>query len=172
MVVFRDIAHEHTDLAVVDLPPVATPLALDPNRVCAALRETARIEGDDAIRLTQSISDLSHQHLDQRAMIPWCSTDECLHDLSLDIDERRNVLGILAWQVRQQSLEVEMHVALASLGLQNTLIGHHELAESVDHVVEHVRGNDAVVQQCLSPQCPHGCHFFAPSTWLLYIGCW
>src|SRR2546425_11566581 len=105
MVVFRDIAHEHTDLAGVDLASVATPLALDPDRVRAALGETARIEGDDAIGLTQSISYLGHQHLDQRAMIPWRGTDECLDDLSLDIDERRNVLGILAWQVRQQSLE-------------------------------------------------------------------
>src|SRR5262252_1756392 len=31
VIVARDVAHEHTDLAIVDLPPVATPLALDPD---------------------------------------------------------------------------------------------------------------------------------------------
>jgi hypothetical protein len=36
VVVARDVAHEHTDLAVVNLPPVATPLALDP--ICVKLR--------------------------------------------------------------------------------------------------------------------------------------
>ena len=66
-------------------------------------------------------------------MIPGRGTDEFLHDLSLDIDECRNVLGILAWQMGQQPLEVEVHVALAGLGLQRVLIGHHELAQTVHH---------------------------------------
>ena len=54
-------------------------------------------------------------------MIPWHRADEVLDDLALDIDERRDVLGILAGQVGQQSLEVEVHVAVAGLGLQNVL---------------------------------------------------
>src|SRR5262249_22849600 len=37
MVVRRDVAHEDADLAVVDLTPVATPLALHPYRMCAPL---------------------------------------------------------------------------------------------------------------------------------------
>jgi len=37
---------------------------------------------------------LSDQHLDQRAMIPGCGADEVLDDLSLDVDERRDVLSI------------------------------------------------------------------------------
>jgi hypothetical protein len=57
-------------------------------------------------------------------------------DLSLNIDERRNVLSIFAGQVRQQPLEVEVHVALAGLGLQRVLVGHHELTESVQHLME------------------------------------
>src|SRR2546422_11330836 len=55
-------------------------------------------------------------------MIPWHCADEVLQDLALDLDERRDVLGILPGQVGQQSLEVEVHVALAGLGLQNVLI--------------------------------------------------
>ena len=52
MVVFRDIAHEDADLAVIDFAPVPTPLPFDPDRVRAALGETARIEGDDAIGMS------------------------------------------------------------------------------------------------------------------------
>ena len=96
MVVLTDVAHEDADLAVVDLAPVATPLALDPDRVRAAFGETARIEDDDAIGLAQAIGHLSDQHLDQRAMVPWRGADEFLDDLSFDIDERRDVLGVLA----------------------------------------------------------------------------
>jgi hypothetical protein len=66
----RDIAHEDTDLAVVDLAPVPTPLALHPHGVRAALGKTARIEGDDAIRLPQPLGHLADQHGEQRAMIP------------------------------------------------------------------------------------------------------
>jgi hypothetical protein len=49
MVVARDVPHEDADLAVVDLPPVATPLALHPDRVRAPLGEATGIKGDDAI---------------------------------------------------------------------------------------------------------------------------
>src|SRR5215510_3103966 len=59
VIVARDVAHEHTDLAIVDLPPVATPLALDPDRVRAAFGETARIESDDAIGCAQPLGHLS-----------------------------------------------------------------------------------------------------------------
>ena len=72
--------------------------------------------------------------VDQRAMIPGRGADEVLDDLSLDIDEGRDVLGILAGQVGQQPLEVEVHVALAGLGLQRVLIGHDELAQTVHHL--------------------------------------
>src|SRR5207244_9309468 len=49
MVVMRDVSHEDADLAAVDLATVTTPLPLHPNRVRAALGETAGIEGNDAI---------------------------------------------------------------------------------------------------------------------------
>ena len=49
-------------------------------------------------------------------MIPGRGADEVLDDLSLDIDQGRDVLGILAGQVGQQPLEVEVHgVAPASV---------------------------------------------------------
>ena len=43
--------------------------------------------------------------------------------------------AFLPWQVGQQSLEVEMHVALAGLGLQRVLIGHDELAQTIHHLM-------------------------------------
>src|SRR5712671_6010522 len=165
MLMIADVAQEHADLAGIACASVPTPLAFDPDRVHAALGETARIEGDDAIGLAQSTGHLRHQHLEQRAMIPWCSTDECLDDLALDIDEGGDVLGIFPGQVRRESLEIEVHVALSGLSLQNLLIGHDELDQTVDHGVKNVRGHDAVAQQLLSPLCPCGCHLFASSTW-------
>ena len=41
-------------------------------------------------------------------MIPRSRTDEFLDDLALDINQRRNVLGILPGQVGQQALEVDL----------------------------------------------------------------
>jgi hypothetical protein len=77
-------------------------------------------------------------------MIPWRGTDEFLDDLSLDIDESGDVLGIFAGQVRQQPLEIEMQVALSGLRLQRLLIGHDERGQMIDHGVKDVGRNDAV----------------------------
>ena len=101
MRIIRDLAHEDADLAVVDFAPVATPLAFDPDRMDTPLGETARIEGDDAIGLAQAMDHLRHQHLDQGTMIPGRSANELLDDQSLDINERGDVLGIFAGEVRQ-----------------------------------------------------------------------
>ena len=103
-----DISHIDPDLAVVDLPPVPAPLALDPDRVRAALREAAGIKGDDAIGFAQLLDHLPDQHSDQWPMIPGSGANEVLDDLSLDIDEGGDFLGILAVHVGQQPLEVEM----------------------------------------------------------------
>ncbi len=43
--------------------------------------------------------------------------------------------AFLRSQVGQQPLEVEVHVALAGLGLKRVLIGHDELAQTVHHVM-------------------------------------
>src|SRR5215470_15778080 len=96
-------------------------------------------------------------------MIPGHRAEEVLDDLALDLDERRNVLGILPGQVGQQSLEVEVHVALAGLGLKNVLIGHDELGQTLHHLMEDVGGDETIVQYFLSPLCPHGVHLFASS---------
>jgi hypothetical protein len=45
--------------------------------------------------------------------------------------------------VGQETCQVEGYVAFAGFGLQSVLVGHHEIAQTVDHVVEHVRGNNA-----------------------------
>jgi hypothetical protein len=37
-------------------------------------------------------------------------------------------------------------MVLAGLGLKSVLIGHHEVAQAVHHVVEDVGGNDAITQ--------------------------
>src|SRR5215468_7263718 len=105
-------------------------------------------------------------------MIPWGGADEGLDDLALDIDERGNVLGIFAGEVRQEPLEIEVHVALSSLGLQRLLIGHDERGQLVDHGGEDVRGNDAIAQQRLSPLCPRLCHLFASWICPAKVGVW
>src|SRR5712691_5011038 len=165
MIVAGHVPHVHADLAVVDLASVATPLTFYPDRMRAPLWETAGIEGDDPIGFPQPIHDLSDQYGNQRPMIPRCRANKFLHDQALDSDEGGDLLGILAVQVGQQPLEVEVHVALAGLSLKSMLIGHHEVVQPVYHVVEHVRGNDAIAQQFLSPLCPHRCHLFASSQW-------
>jgi hypothetical protein len=48
--------------------------------------------------------------------------------------------------VGQETLEVEVYIALTGLGLQSVLIGHDEIAQTVHHVLEHVGGNDAITQ--------------------------
>src|SRR5262245_27572252 len=50
-------------------------------------------------------------------MIPWYRADEVLDDLALDINESGDLLRILPLQLGQQSLEVEVHVAPARLGV-------------------------------------------------------
>ena len=60
MIVLRDVTHEHTDLAVVDLASVPAPLAFHPHRMRAALGKAARIEGDDAIGFAQPLGCLSN----------------------------------------------------------------------------------------------------------------
>src|SRR5215510_2869334 len=42
-------------------------------------------------------------------MIPWHRADEVLDDLALHIDPCRDGLGLLAWQLGQEPLEVEVH---------------------------------------------------------------
>src|SRR5712691_12567906 len=104
-------------------------------------------------------------------MIPWRCADEVLHNQALDIDQSRNLLGMLAVQMRQEACQIEVHMAFASLGLKSSLIGHHEIAQTVHHMVEHVGGNDAVMQQFLLPQCPRRCHLFASSKRHADTGC-
>ena len=96
MVLAGDIPHEHAHLAGVDLAPVATPLALHAHRMRPPLGKAARIKGDDAIGFAQPLGHFSDQHRDQRAMIPPCCPDEVLQDLSIDIDQGRDLLSILA----------------------------------------------------------------------------
>jgi len=144
MVAARNISHEDAHLAIVDLPPVATPLALDPDRVRATFGEAARIERDDAIGFAQPSGHLADSHGHQGPMIPGHRADEVLDDLALDLDERRDVLGMLPGQVGQQSLEGAVHVVLAGLGLQNVLIGHDERHQTIHHLMEDVRGDDTI----------------------------
>jgi hypothetical protein len=77
-------------------------------------------------------------------MIPERGPNELLDDQTLDLDQRRDVLSLLPGQVGQQPLEGEGHVALAGLRLKSSLIGHHEVAQTVHHVVEDIGGNDAI----------------------------
>ena len=141
--------------------PMTTPLAFDAHRMRPAFGKAARIKGDDAIGLAQSTGHLRHQHLDQRAMIPWCDADEFLYDLSLDIDEGGDVLGIFPGQVRQESLEIEVHVALSDLSLQRLSIGYDELGQTVDHGVEDI-GETIQSLNNSSRRCAHVSAIFSP----------
>ena len=163
VLVARDVAHEHADLAVVNLTSVATPLALDAHRVRAALGETTRIEGDDAIGLTPLLGHFTDEDRPQRLVVPWGNTDKVLDDLSLHIDPGRDGLGVLAWQLGQEPLEVEVHGMVGGLGLQRPLIGHDERTETIEHLMEDVRGHETIAQQCFSSLCPRRCHLFASS---------
>src|SRR5437867_548502 len=103
-------------------------------------------------------------------MIPGRCADEGLDDQALDIDKGGDLLSILAVQVGQEAYQIEVHVALASLGPKSVLIGHHEMAQTVHYGVEHVGGNDAVTPQCLLPLCPRQCHHFTSSTGHIDMG--
>ena len=78
---------------------MTAPLPFDAHRVRAALGETTGIKGDDAIGCTQLIDHLSDQYRDQRAVVPGRDADEVLDDLSIDIDQGGDVLGVLALQM-------------------------------------------------------------------------
>src|SRR5215212_6652950 len=84
--------------------------------------------------------------LGSKAIIPWRSAHELLEDLSLDINQRGDVLGIFTGQVREQPLEIQVQVALGGLGLQRLLVGHDERGQTGAHRGEDVRGNEAVTQ--------------------------
>src|SRR6516162_4323527 len=104
-------------------------------------------------------------------MIPGHCANEVLDDLALDINERRDVLGILPGQVGQESLEVEVHVALAGLGLERVLIGHDELVQTIHYLSEDVGRDKTIAQDFLSPLCPYGVHLFASSHCPVDTGC-
>ena len=94
---------------------------------------------------------------------PRGGADEVLQDLSLDIDEGGDFLGILAVHVGQQPLKVEVDMAPDGLGLQGVLIRRDKIAQAVHHMGEHVGGHHTVAQQCFFPLCPRRCHLFASS---------
>src|SRR5919109_4103504 len=87
-------------------------------------------------------------------MIPGYRADEVWDDLALDINEGGDLLRILPLQMGQQSLEVEVHVAPAGLGLQSVLIGYDELAQTLHHLREDAGGDETIVPYFLSPLCP------------------
>src|SRR5215831_17419046 len=104
-------------------------------------------------------------------MIPGSGANEVLDDLSLDIDEGGDGLGILARHVGQQPLEVEMHGMRVGCGLQRLSIGHHELTQTIHHLREDVGGHETIAKHFLSPLCPCGCHLFASSHCPVATGC-
>jgi hypothetical protein len=130
----------------------------------AAFGKATGIEGNDTVGFPQAIGHLSNQHRQQWPMVPWHDTDEVLDDLSPHIDQGRNFFSILAWQVGQQPLEIEVH-GVADLGPKRLLVGYDELGETIHHLMEDVRGDETIAQQFLSPLCPYGCHLFASSPW-------
>jgi hypothetical protein len=56
-----------------------------------------------------------------------------------------------------------MHIALAGFGLQHVLIGHREVTQALNHVVEDIGGHDAITHQFRLPLWPRRGHLFASS---------
>jgi|RhiMetdeSRZDD1v2_1073273.scaffolds.fasta_scaffold398988_2 hypothetical protein len=154
-----------------DFAARAAPLALHPHRRRPPLREAAGIKGDDAIGGPQRLAHLSDPHRAQRAMLPGRWADDLLQDHALDLDQRRDGLGMLARHVRQQPLAVEVPMALAGFRLKNMLIGHHEVTQALHHGVEDSRGNAASTPSRFLPLCPRRGHRFASSQWHAATGC-
>ncbi len=142
-------------LTGVDFALVATPLALHPDRRRAPLRDTVGIKGDDAVGLPSLLDHLSDQHRDQGTMIPGRGADEVLHDLALDLDQRRDVLGILALQEGEETRERAMHMTSAGLGLKRLLRGHDESAQTV-HQGVNTLGDTVQSFNNASCRCAHG----------------
>ena len=94
-------------------------------------------------------------------MIPGGSADELLQDQALDINQRCDVLSILAWQVRQQPLEVEVHVALAGVSRKSLLIGHDEVAKAV-HQWVNTSGETMQSLNNSACRCAHTDGIFSP----------
>ena len=63
-------------------------------------------------------------------------------------------------------------IAFAGCRLKRVSIGHREVTQALNHVLEDIRGNDAVMQQCLLPLSPRRGHLFASSHWHADRGCW
>jgi hypothetical protein len=103
-------------------------------------------------------------------MVLWHNADEVLDELSLHIDQGGDFFGILALQVGQQALEVEMH-GVGNIGLKRLLVWHNEPGETIRHLVKDVGADETIVQQFLSPPCPQGAHLFASSRWPVNVGC-
>jgi lipoate synthase len=98
-------------------------------------------------------------------MIPGRRPEELVHDQTFHIAQGRNLLGILAVHVGQQALQGEVHMALTCLGLSTLLVGLGEVMQALNHVLEDVRGNDAIVQQFRLTLCPDDAHLFASLRW-------
>jgi len=78
---------------------------------------------------------------------------------------------MLAVHVRQQAPQREVNIAFARPGFQTVVRGHNAVAQTINHVFEHVGGNDAIAHQVLLTRYPHGCHVFASLRWHAAIGC-
>jgi hypothetical protein len=50
------------------------------------------------------------------------------------------------------------------------LIGHREVTQALNYVVENIGGNDAITQSRFLPLCPRRGHLFASSTWRVDMG--
>ena len=66
------------------------------------------------------------------------------HQLRLPPHQGREAPGGCRLQVGQEACQVEIHIALAGLGLKGVLIRPHEVAQMVHYVSEDVGRNDAV----------------------------
>src|SRR5882724_5372715 len=104
-------------------------------------------------------------------MVPWRRPAALFSDQTLDIDQGNDLLGIRAFQVRQQARQGAVAMALTRLGFQIVLRGRNDVAPAVNQVCAHVRRNNTCPEQVLVTRCPHGGHVFASLRWHTAMGC-
>lgn len=116
MLARRDITHADGDLAAIDLaqasaPPSLTALPRDADRLLPLLGERCRIKYNDSSGLANPLSNLIHELIHQRPMVPRSLANELLNLLAIMPMQVGDALAGLVFEVRQQTRRVlgQMH---------------------------------------------------------------
>jgi hypothetical protein len=160
----RDVAHEDSHLAILDLSQSSAPLSRDGDRMPALLGKRRRVENDYAVWLSQFLTHLARQFFQQGLIIPGGCAQECLQSLPILVVAISDRLGVLSLHVGQQALQV--HASMGSLlwPSQPRCERLGELVQPLRHTGEHRRMHLAIGQQLGLPQLKTSLHRLPPSS--------